>query len=323
MLIAVAANDQIVDFLTTADLGSDNLLALLDIAAQCKEDPHGFSDLLHDDTVVLYFNKPSTRTRISFETAVTRLGGTPLAIGPHELQLDRGETIEDTARVISSYARAFVIRTFSDDDVRRFAEAATIPVINALTDKHHPCQSVGDLFTMRELWGGFTGRRLAFIGDGDNVAHSLIQACALTGVDIAVASPPGYEPDSDIVARASELADDRDSRVLITNDPLEAVRGADAVYTDVWLSMGVSELERASRIHAFRPYQVDARIMDHAAPDAVFLHCLPAHRGEEVTAEVFDGPQSRVFQQAANRLPTEQAILWALIRGALPSTDPL
>ncbi len=311
----------VTDLLTTADLGAENLITLLDIAARCKETPYAFSDLLRGDTVVLYFNKPSTRTRISFETAVTHLGGTPLSIGPHELQLDRGETIEDTARVISSYSRAFVIRTFSDDDVRRFAAAATIPVINALTDLHHPCQSVGDLLTMRELWGGFTGRRLAFIGDGDNVAHSLIEACALVGVDIAVASPPGYEPDPGVVARATELAAECDSRVLITNDPLEAVRGADAVYTDVWLSMGVSELERASRIHAFRPYQVDSRLMERAAPDAVFLHCLPAHRGEEVTADVFDGPQSRVFHQAANRLPTEQAILWALIQGTLHVTD--
>ncbi len=309
------------DLLTTADLGAENLIALLDLAAQCKELPHRFSDLLRGDTVVLYFNKPSTRTRISFETAVTRLGGTPLSIGPHELQLDRGETIEDTARVISSYSRAFVIRTFSDDDVRRFADASTIPVINALTDLHHPCQSVGDMLTLRELWGGFSGRRLAFIGDGDNVAHSLIEACALVGVDIAVAAPPGYEPDPDVVARAVDLAAECDSRVVITNDPLEAVRGADAVYTDVWLSMGVSELERASRIHAFQPYQVDSRLMEHAAPDAVFLHCLPAHRGEEVTADVFDGPQSRVFHQAANRLPTEQAILWALIQGTLHVTD--
>ncbi len=312
----------VTDLLTTAALGRDNLVSILDLAAQCKEDPHAGRELLRGDTVVLYFNKPSTRTRISFETAVARLGGTPLAVGPHELQLDRGETIEDTARVISSYARAFVVRTFSDDDVRRFAAAATIPVINALTDKHHPCQSVGDLLTLRELWGGFTGRRIAFVGDGDNVAHSLMEACALVGVDISIATPPGYEPDPGIVTGALHHALERGSRVVITNDPVEAVRGADAVYTDVWLSMGVSELERASRIEAFQQYQVDSRLMAHAAQDAVFLHCLPAHRGEEVSAAVFDGPRSRVFHQAANRLPTEQAILWALLEGRLQPTHP-
>jgi len=312
----------VADLLTTAAVGQGNLLAILDLAAQCKLDPYAGYDLLRGDTVVLYFNKPSTRTRISFETAVARLGGTPLSVGPHELQLDRGETIEDTARVISGYARAFVIRTFSDEDVRRFAAAATIPVINALTDKHHPCQSIGDILTLRELWGGFTGHRLAFVGDGDNVAHSLLEACSLLGVDIAVATPPGYGPDPDIVAGALRAARANGSTVVVTNDPTEAVSGADAVYTDVWLSMGDSELERATRIAAFKPYQVDSRLMAHAARDAVFLHCLPAHRGEEVSAEVFDGPQSRVFHQAANRLPTEQAILWALLGRRLAPTTP-
>ena len=315
-----ALEGSVKDLLTTAALGRDNLLAILDLAAQCKQDPYAGYDLLRGDTVVLYFNKPSTRTRISFETAVARLGGTPLSVGPHELQLDRGETIEDTARVISGYARAFVIRTFSDEDVRRFAAAATIPVINALTDQHHPCQSIGDLLTLRELWGGFAGHRLAFIGDGDNVAHSLLEACSLLGVDIAVATPPGYGPDPDIVAAALRTARAGGSTVVVTDDPIEAVHGADAVYTDVWLSMGDSELERASRIAAFQPYQVDSRLMAHAARDAVFLHCLPAHRGEEVSATVFDGPQSRVFHQAANRLPTEQAILRALLVGSLAPT---
>lgn len=310
------------DLLTTAALGRANLLTLLDLAARFKRDALCEQRLLRGDTVVLYFNKPSTRTRISFETAVAHLGGTPLAVGSHELQLDRGETVEDTARVISSYARAFVIRTFNDEVVRRFAMAASIPVINALTDLHHPCQSVGDLLTMRELWGGCAGHRLAFIGDGDNVAHSLLEGCALLGIDIAVASPPGYQPDADVVVRARRLAAANGSSVIITEDPIEAVRGATAVYTDVWLSMGVPELERATRIQAFRDYQVDARLMARARPEAVFLHCLPAHRGEEVTAEVIDGPQSRVFQQASNRLPTEQAILFALLTGMLPPAGP-
>lgn len=305
------------DLLRIADLDHDRLVRLLDTARRFKLEPLKHLGTLLGRTVVLYFNKPSTRTRISFETAITRLGGTPLAVGPHELQLDRGETIEDTARVISTYASAFVIRTFSDDDVRRFASAASIPVVNALTDKHHPCQALGDLMTMQELWGDVRGRRVAFVGDGDNVAHSLIEGCALLGVDITIASPAGYEPDREIVEAARAVAYANGSWVRVTHDPHEAVRHVDAVYTDVWLSMGVPEAERATRLKDFAPYQVDDALMAHAKADAVFMHCLPAHRGEEVTDEVMDGEQSRVFQQAANRLPTEQALLWALVTGAL------
>ena len=307
------------DLLRIADLDRGSLLSLLALAARFKEDPHSAARLLAGDTVVLYFNKPSTRTRISFETAVARLGGTPLAVGPHELQLDRGETIEDTARVISAYSRAFVIRTFSDGDVRRFAAAASIPVINALTDGHHPCQALADLMTLIELWGEPSGRRLAFVGDGDNVSHSLLEGCAMLGIDIAVATPPGHEPNPEVVAVAGKLASEAGSRVAVTNDPVEAVRGAGAVYTDVWMSMGVPESERERRGREFAPYQVSADLIARAGGEAVFLHCLPAHRGEEVTAEVIDGPRSRVFQQAANRLPTEQAALWALITGSLGS----
>jgi ornithine carbamoyltransferase len=305
------------DLLRTADFDRDSLIRVLDASSEFKREPMSRHDLLQGETVVLYFNKPSTRTRVSFEAAVARLGGTPVSVGPNELQLDRGETIEDTARVISSYARAFVIRTFKDEDVRRFAATATIPVINALTDGHHPCQSVADLMTLREVWGKQEGRRLAFVGDGDNVAHSLIEGCALLGIDIAVATPAGHQPDRKVVERAKRIAARTGATVLLTEDPVEAVRGADAVYTDVWLSMGVPETERAARLRAFNPYQVNASLIAKAADDAVFMHCLPAHRGEEVTNEVIDGPRSRVFQQAANRLPTEQAILWALTTGAL------
>jgi len=319
----MTATPHMKDLLRTADLGSDNLLTLLDLGESLRRHPLQYGDLLAGDTVVLYFNKPSTRTRISFETAVAHLGGTPLSVGPHELQLDRGETIEDTARVIAAYARAFVIRTFKDDDVRRFAAAASIPVVNALTDGHHPCQSVGDLMTLREQLGGLRGRRVAFVGDGDNVAHSLLEACALAGMDVAVATPPGFEPGAEVVAGARRIAAQTGSTVTVTTDVHDAVRGADAVYTDVWLSMGVSELERAARMEAFRHYRVDAALMEHASPHAIFMHCLPAHRGEEVTAEVFDGPRSRVFEQAANRLPSEQAILYALLTGMLPQPASL
>lgn len=303
--------------LRTADFDRDRLAQVLDTSAGFKRDPMLHYGVLRGETVVLYFNKPSTRTRVSFEAAVARLDGNPLSVAPQDLQLGRGETIEDTARVISSYASAFVIRTASDDDVRRFAAAATIPVINALTDGHHPCQSVADLMTMREVWGGFEGRRVAFVGDGNNVAHSLIEGCALVGLDIAVATPAARAPDAGVIEGARAIAEASGAKILITEDPAEAARGVDAVYTDVWLSMGVPESERAARLRDLEPYRVDAGLMAMAAPGAVFLHCLPAHRGEEVTDDVIDGPQSRVFQQAANRLPTEQAILWALVTNAL------
>ncbi len=305
------------DLLRIADLGRNNLLEVLEASKRFKDAPLSKLGLLEGETVVMYFNKPSTRTRVSFEAAVVRLGGVPLSIGPNELQLNRGETIEDTARVISSYASAFVVRTFSHDDVRRFASAASIPVINALTDLHHPCQILADLMTMHEAWPRLGGHRVAFVGDGDTVANSLIEGCALLGVDIAVATPRGYEPNAQVVEEARRLAATAGSEVHITNDPLEAVRGADAVYTDVWQSMGVPESEREARRAAFTPFRVDAALFDKARPNAIFLHCLPAHRGEEVTDEVIDGPQSRVFQQAANRLPTEQALLWALLTQAL------
>ena len=299
------------DFLRTADLTTKDLELLLGLAEDFKAHPHSHPSVLHDETVVLYFAKPSTRTRLSVETAVTRLGGVPVSVGPAELQLGRGETIEDTARVISRFAAAMAIRTFADDDVRRLAEAASIPVINALTDKHHPCQSLADLLTLRERFGSLPGLRVAYIGDGNNVAHSLMEGCAIAGVDIVVATPPGFEPDPDIVARAEEVA--TTSIVMTTHDPLVAASGADAVYTDVWLSMGDPEEERAARRAAFESYRVTPAVMAEANPRALFMHCLPAHRGDEVAACVIDGPQSVVFDQAENRLHTEMAVLYALV----------
>lgn len=305
------------DLLRIADLTSRDLDLLLDLSEGVRTNPMAHRDLLGGDTVVAYFSKPSTRTRLSFGTAIARLGGTPEVVGPVELQLGRGETIEDTAKVISRYARAFVIRTFDDSDVRRFAAAATIPVINALTDLHHPCQALADLFTLRRHFGALAGLRLAYLGDGNNVAHSLIEACALAGVHIAVASPPGYEPNWAIVAHAELVAAQSGASVLVTTDPFVAVKGADAVYTDVWLSMGDSDDERARRRAALAPYQVNATVMRHAKPDALFMHCLPAHRGEEVDAQTIDGPHSVVFDEAENRMHTAQALLMAVVRGQL------
>lgn len=306
------------DLLTTADLTAADLALLLDRAAAFKAAPRR-SSILERDTVVLYFNKPSTRTRISFETAVARLGGTPIVVGAKDLQLGRGETIEDTARVVSRYARAFVIRTFDDEDVRRFAAAATIPVVNALTDLHHPCQSLADVLTLRERFGALAGRCVAYVGAGNNVAHSLIEAGALAGLEVRLATPRDFGPDARIVARARAIAATTGGRVVLTHDPVEAVDGADAVYTDVWSSMGDADGERElrARITALVPFQVNAALMAHAAPHAILLHCLPDHRGEEVTAEVVDGPRSVVFDQAENRLHTAAAVLEALLEGAL------
>jgi ornithine carbamoyltransferase len=305
------------DLLTTADLSADDLAYLLRRSAKFKAKPHGRSNVLAGETVCLYFSKPSTRTRISFETAVARLGGVPIFLNGNDLQLGRGETLEDTARVVSRYARAFVIRTFKDDDVARVAAAATIPVINALTDGHHPCQSVADLMTLAEHRGSLTRQKIAYLGDGNNVAVSLMQAAALAGTSFAIAAPRGYQVPSALVEEAREVGKKRDAVITSTEDPAEALRDADAVYCDVWLSMGHSDAERAQRNAALSAYQVNAQAMRLAKRDAIFMHCLPAHRGEEVTADVADGPQSVIFDQAENRLWSSMAILYGLLEGKL------
>lgn len=300
------------DLLRIADLSRADLSRLLNLARAAKRAPHAWHDVLAGETVVCHFAKPSTRTRLSFGTAITRLGGIPEVVGAAELQLGRGETIEDTATVISRYAAAFVIRTFADDDVHRFAHAASIPVVNALTEGHHPCQALADLLTLQERFGELNRVRVAYLGDGNNVANSLLEACALAGVDLTVATPPGYEPDGEVVRTAKKLAEVSGAVVMVTHDPFEAVAGVDAVYTDVWVSMGTPDEERAARVEALAPYRVDDAKMNAAAPEAVFLHCLPAHRGEEVAASVIDGAQSLVFDQAENRLHTAIAVLVGL-----------
>ncbi|HSG13880.1 MAG TPA: ornithine carbamoyltransferase [Gaiellaceae bacterium] len=286
------------DLLRVSDLEAESLAALLDLAADMKTRPHGFVEALRGDTLVCFFEKPSTRTRVSFAAAAERLGMFPLLIRPDELQLGRGETVEDTARTLSGYAQAIVIRTFAQETVERIAAAAKAPVINALTDDHHPCQALADLLTLRERFGRLEGLRVAYVGDGNNVATSLVEAGALAGMDVVVACPPGYEPKVD--------------GARVVHDPREAVADADAVYTDVWVSMG-EESEREERLRTMEPYRVDQALMAAARADTVFMHCLPAHRGEEVTADVIDGPQSVVWQQAENRLPTEEALLLALV----------
>ena len=309
------------DLLRTADLSPTDFKLLLDLSDDLKQNPLKHHGMLTGKTVVLYFAKHSTRTRLSFETAVTQLGGVPLTVGSDELQVGRGETLEDTGKVVSRYAEAFVIRTFADDDVKLVAEASSIPVINALTDGHHPCQSLADIMTLREHWGTLSGKKLAYVGYSNNVAHSLVEACALSGVDITIASPKGYQFDTSIIANAQAIAAENGGSITVTVDPIEAVTGADAVYTDAWISMGDPEAMWSAQVSALTPYRVAPEMMGHANPDAIFMHCLPAHRGDEVTSEVIDGPQSVVFDQAENRLHTSIALLYALLNELLEGTE--
>jgi len=311
--------------LRTADLAKRDIERLLELADAFRREPGRAREELAGRVVVLYFEKPSTRTRLSFEAAVARLGGAASVVGPRELQLGRGETLEDTARVVSRYASAFVARVYSDADLGRFAAASSIPVINALTDLHHPCQSIADLLTLRDRFGALEGLKLAYVGAGNNVAHSLLEAAAIMGVEMAIATPARFSLAPEVVARAHALAGarnrDKSARFSITNDPIEAVAGADAVYTDTWLSMGDPEHERVMRTMALVPYQVNAALMSHAKPSAIFMHCLPAHRGEEVTEEIIDSARSVVFDQAENRLHTAMAILYAFVRGELVGSE--
>jgi ornithine carbamoyltransferase len=316
MEAATTTIPELTDLLRISDLDPEGLRKLLDTAARMKAHPHGSRHAEVGRILACLFSKPSTRTRVSLEAAAWRLGMLPMMLRPDELQLGRGEPIADTARVLSSYVDILAIRTFSHAQVEELAAEATIPVINALTDEHHPCQALADLLTLRERFGSLEGLKVAYVGDGNNVAHSLMEAAALAGMEVAVATPAGYEPDADVVARAQELCAAGGGKVAVGGDPYLAAAGAHAVYTDVWVSMGDAEDERHDRIEALTPYAVTPALMAAARDDAVFLHCLPAHRGEEVAAEVIDGTQSWVFRQAANRLPTEQAVIDTLLWNA-------
>jgi ornithine carbamoyltransferase len=303
------------DFLRVSDLSPERLEQLLGLAGRMERAPEGWVDALRGHSVALYFAKPSTRTRVSFAAAAARLGLNPIVLRPDELQLGRGEPIADTARALSAYCDAIVVRTYAQREIEELAEAAAVPVVNALSDEHHPCQALADLLTVRERFDGLAGRRLAFVGDGgSNVAHSLLEAGALAGMEVAVASPPAHGPSPAVVDDALGIAAGTGARIELLEDPGEAVAGAHAVYTDVWVSMG-EDSEREERLRSLRPYRVDQMLLELARPDAIFLHCLPAHRGEEVAPEVIDGPRSAVWRQAANRETTEQALLYALVTG--------
>jgi ornithine carbamoyltransferase len=299
------------DYLSVDDLDRAEILHLLDLAERLKADRDLHRDALRHRTVALIFEKASTRTRVSFEVAVDQLGGRPTTLSATDLQLGRGETIEDTGRVLSRYVDAIVLRTFEQERLEALAGAATVPVINALSDFEHPCQALADLLTVRERSGPLAGRVLAYVGDGNNVAHSLLLAGAKTGMTVRVAAPTGFEPIPQIVQRASEIAEETGGSVEVLADPQSAVKGAHVVYTDVWASMGQEE-ESEERSLVFRPYQVNRALLDAAEPDVIVLHCLPAHRGLEITDEVIDGPRSAVWDQAENRLHAQKALLLIL-----------
>mgnify|MGYP006277793163 CR=1 FL=1 len=298
--------------LQIGDLDAAALHALIADARACKADPSALPRRLEGRTVLLHFTKASTRTRLSVETAVARLGGHPVFTRGDELQLGRGEPLEDTARVASRFCDAIVIRTHAHADVVRLAEHSSVPVVNALTDAHHPLQALADLMTIEERLGDLRGRTVAWVGDGNNVFHSLVQAGALAGMHVRIASPAGYEADAEVMSDAAAVAAAHGGSALQLRDPREAVAGADVVATDVFVSMG-EEAVREEKTAAFAGYQVDAALLGEASPEAVFLHCLPAHRGEEVAADVIDGPQSAVWDEAENRLHTTVAVLRHLL----------
>lgn len=298
------------DLLSMADLSTAELQGLLELASQMKS---GQVNPQARKVLGLLFSKASTRTRVSFSVAIFQLGGQVLDLNASVTQVGRGEPTIDTARVLDRYLDVVAIRTFEQAELETFAAYAKIPVINALTDLEHPCQALADLLTVQEEFGSLKGLTLTYVGDGNNMAHSLMLGCAIAGMHVRIASPNGYQPDPILVTKAKEIAGDR-TEVIITDDPKAATDGAQVVYTDVWASMG-QEGEASDRVPIFQPYQVNAELMSIAHPKAIVLHCLPAHRGEEITDEVMEGPQSRIWDEAENRLHAQKALL-ACVLGA-------
>lgn len=296
------------DFLAIPDFSAAELHALFALADRMRRGEY-HARPLQGKSLAMIFMKASTRTRVSFEVGAWQLGAHPLFLSPRDVQLGRGEAVNDTARVLDRMVDGIMIRTFAHSDVEEFARYARVPVINGLTDLQHPCQILADLLTVRQHLGSFEGKRVAWVGDGNNMANSWCDAAYRLGFELRLACPEGYDPDPAILARAQATG-----RVTLHRDPHEAAGGADVVTTDVWASMGQEE-EQAQRATAFARFQVDGALMRRARPDAIFLHCLPAHRGEEVTAEVLDGPQSRVWDEAENRLHVQKALMAVLMGG--------
>jgi len=307
------------DLLRTADLSRADVNLLLDTAADFAKNPLRSKDALAHKSVAIYMTKPSTRTRLSSETAVAHLGGTPIFIRGDELQLGRGESIADTARIISGYCDALIIRTFAQADVDELGANASIPVINALTDDDHPTQLLADWLTIRETFGSdIAGRKFVYFGDGNNMSHAWLTMGAIMGAHVVAATPAGkWSPNADVVAKAKEIAKKTGATIEVTNDPESAARDASALYTDVWMSMGDPEAERAEKIKVLAPFAVTESLMALTAKDSIFMHCLPAHRGEEVAASVIDGNKSVIWREAFHRRTTIQALLYHLTRGEL------
>jgi len=301
------------DFLTIKDFTTEELTHLLDTAVDIKANPLRYADALEGKTLALIFEKPSLRTRVTFDVGIQQLGGFSIYLSPAEINLGKRESVYDVAKNLERMVQGIMIRTFGHDIVERMAQYAGIPIINGLTDFSHPCQAMADYLTLREYKHTLKGRKLAYVGDGNNVSNSLMFAGARLGVHVAVATPAGYEPKAEVTEWATREGRATGATCLVTNDPAEAVKGADAVYTDVWASMG-QEAEAEARKKVFRPYQVNEALMAHAAPDAIFMHCLPAHRGDEVTNGVIDAPYSVVFPQAENRLHAQKAIMLELMK---------
>ena len=300
------------DFLSMDDLSPLEINDLLDAADELKREPLAARSVIAGRQVALIFEKPSTRTRVSFEAAVTSMGGHAIVLRGDELQLGRGETIEDTGRVLSRYVDAIVVRTFGQDRLERLADAASVPVVNALSDFEHPCQCLADLQTIREKRGSLSSIRLAYIGDGNNVAHSLMVGGAKVGADVVVACPEGYEPFPQVLERANDIGAATGGKAAVTQVVAEAASNADVLYTDVWASMG-QEGESDDRKKVFAKYQVNSEVVGMASNDVIVMHCLPAHRGEEISADAIDGPRSVVWDQAENRMHAQKALLaWLL-----------
>jgi ornithine carbamoyltransferase len=310
------------DLLRTADLSRADVDLLLDTAADFAKNPLRSKDALANKTVAIYMTKPSTRTRLSSETAVAHLGGTPIFIRGDELQLGRGETIADTARIISGYCDALIIRTFAQADVDELGANASIPVINALTDDDHPTQLLADWLTIRETFGSdIKNRKFVYLGDGNNMSHAWLTMGAIMGAHVVAATPDGkWAPNADVVAQAKKIAEKTGAIIEVTNDPEAASKGASVLYTDVWMSMGDPEAERAEKIKVLAPFAVTDNLMALTEKDSIFMHCLPAHRGEEVAASVIDGPKSVIWREAYHRRTTIQALLYHLTRGELKGT---
>lgn len=307
------------DLLRTSDLRRVDVETILETAAEFAQHPLSQSDALKNRTVAIYMNKPSTRTRLASESAVAHLGGTPIFIRGDELQLGRGETIADTAKIVSGYCDALIVRTFAQADVEELGANATIPVINALTDDDHPTQLLADWLTIRETFGkDISGRKFAYLGDGNNMAHAWLTMGAIMGAHVVAATPSGkWAPDAAVVAKAQEIAKSTGATIELTDSAEAAASDASVIYTDVWMSMGDPEAERAEKIRALAPYSVTNELMNLAAGDGIFMHCLPAHRGEEVSTDVIDGARSVVWREAFHRRSTIQALLYHLVRGEI------